>query len=188
VKSLPWTPQRLSCVLVCVHGLSFTMERALQSFKFAVITPGKVHDMKAVKKEISFPPKSTIVVDRGYIDYEWLNELNQTNVYFVTRSKANMKFKVVESRPTNRTRGHICDQVIYLKSQTGSKYKGRLRRISYNCPDTGKRLTFITNRFDLAVQTICDLYKARWKVELFFKTLKQNLKIKKFLGTSLEPA
>lgn len=153
--------------------------------QFAVITPGKVHDMKAVKKTISFPPKSTVVVDRGYIDYEWLNELNQTQVYFVTRAKKNMKFKVVESRPTNRTRGHICDQVIYLKSQAGGKYKGTLRRISYNCPDTGKRLTFITNRFDLAVQTICDLYKARWKVELFFKTLKQNLKIKKFLGTTV---
>ncbi len=90
----------------------------------------------------------------------------------------------MESRKTNRTRGHICDQVIYLKSHKGQLYKGKLRRITYKDPDTGKRLTFLTNRFDLATQTICDLYKSRWKVELFFKTLKQNLKIKKFLGTS----
>lgn len=84
----------------------------------------------------------------------------------------------------NRTRGHICDQVIYLKSQTGSGYEGKLRRITYRDPVTGKRLTFLTNRFDLATQTICDLYKARWKVELFFKTMKQYLRVKKFLGTS----
>lgn len=84
----------------------------------------------------------------------------------------------------NRTRGHICDQTIYLKSHRGQRYHGTLRRISYRDPDTNKRLTFLTNRFDLAVQTICDLYKARWQVELFFKTLKQHLKIRKFLGTT----
>jgi len=91
---------------------------------------------------------------------------------------------VVESRPTDRTRGHICDQIIYLKSQRGGDYDGKLRRITYRDPDTGKRLTFLTNRLDLATQTICVLYKARWKVELFFKTMKQYLRIKKFLGTS----
>ena len=91
---------------------------------------------------------------------------------------------MVESRPTDRTRGHICDQIIYLKSQRGGDYDGKLRRITYRDPDTGKRLTFLTNRLDLATQTICVLYKARWKVELFFKTMKQYLRIKKFLGTS----
>jgi len=153
--------------------------------QFAVITEGKVHDIKAIREEISFPPKSTVVFDRGYVDYAWLNDLNQTGVYFVTRTKTNCKFKVVESRPTDRTRGHMCDQVIYLKSQRGQRYQGKLRRITYKDPDTGKRLTFLTNRFDLATQTICDLYKARWKVELFFKTLKQQLRVKKFLGTTV---
>jgi len=153
--------------------------------QFAVMTEGKVHDLKAVRDEVSFPPKSTVVFDRAYVDYAWLNELNQTGVYFVTRAKANCRFKVVESRPTDRTRGHMCDQIIYLKSQRGGCYKGKLRRISYNDPDTGKRLTFLTNRFDLATQTVCDLYKARWKVELFFKTLKQHLRVKKFLGTTV---
>ncbi len=106
-------------------------------------------------------------------------------MFFVTRAKSNCKFKVVESQAVDRTRGHICDQIIYLKSQRGQRYQGQLRRITYKDPDTGKRLTFLTNRFDLATQTICDLYKARWKVELFFKTLKQNLRIKKFLGTTV---
>ncbi|MBL6991922.1 MAG: IS4 family transposase [Bacteriovoracaceae bacterium] len=152
--------------------------------QFAVITEGRKHDMAAIKNEIFFPPKSTVVCDRAYVDYVWLNSLNQSNVYFVTRCKVNCKFKVVKSCKTNRTRGHICDQVIYLKSIRGKVYKGKLRRITYRNPDTGKRLSFLTNRFDLATQTICDLYKARWKVELFFKTLKQNLRIKKFLGTS----
>jgi len=152
--------------------------------RFNIVTEGKRHDLKAIKNQIFFPPNSIVLFDRAYIDYEWLNSLNQDKVYFVSRTKSNMKFKVVESRKTDRTRGHICDQIIYLKSHKGSTYKGKIRRITYRDPDTKKRLTFITNRFDLATQTICDLYKARWKVELFFKTLKQHLKVKKFIGTS----
>lgn len=100
-----------------------------------------------------------MIFDRAYVDYRYLNDLNQQGTFFVTR----------------------------LKSQRGKQYRGKLRRISYNDPDTGKRLTFITNRFDLATQTVCDLYKTRWKVELFFRTLKQHLKIKKFLGTTSIP-
>jgi hypothetical protein len=151
---------------------------------FTVITDGRTHDVRAAKEQLHFSSGTTVVFDRAYVDYSWLNHLNQTGVWFVTRTKSNCRFKVVESRPTDRTRGHICDQVIYLQSQKGQGYQGKLRRISFNDPDTGKRLTFLTNRFDLATQTICDLYKARWKVELFFKTMKQYLKIKKFLGTS----
>jgi putative transposase len=152
--------------------------------QFSIITEGRRHDLTAIKNQIFFPPKSTVVFDRAYVDYEWMNSINQAGAFFVTRCKSNCKFKVYESRKTNRTRGHICDQLIYLKSAKGKLYKGKLRRITYRDPDTGKRLTFLTNRMDLATQTICDLYKSRWKVELFFKTLKQNLKVKKFLGTS----
>lgn len=151
---------------------------------FTVITDGRVADIRAAREQIHFVPGTTVVFDRGYVDYSWLNDLNQSHVWFVTRTKTNCQFKVVESRPTNRTRGHICDQIIYLKSQRGNDYEGKLRRITYKDSETGKRLTFLTNRFDLATQTICDLYKARWKVELFFKTMKQYLRVKKFLGTS----
>ena len=149
----------------------------------AVITEGRVHDIR-VARGLRFQPGTTVVIDRGYVDYGWLNTLNASHVWFVTRTKTNCQFKVVESRETDRTRGHICDQVIYLKSQRGTRYEGKLRRVSYRDPVTDKRLTFLTNRFDLATQTICDLYKARWTVELFFKTLKQYLRVKKFLGTS----
>jgi hypothetical protein len=153
----------------------------------AVVTPGNIHDIR-VARNIKNPrllnPGTTWIMDRGYMDYEWLSELNQKGVFFVTRAKSNCQFKVKRSREIDRTRGHICDQEIYLKSQRGRRYKGKLRRVRFRDPDTGKGLTFLTNRMDLATQTICDLYKARWKVELFFKTLKQYLRVKKFLGTS----
>ena len=151
---------------------------------FAVVTHGRTHDSKVAKRIKLFKKGDTTVFDKAYVDYGWLNELNQRGVYFVTRSKSNCQFKVLESRATNRTRGHICDQIIYLKSLRGQRYEGKLRRITYKDPETGRRLTFLTNQFDLATQTICDLYKSRWQVELFYKTLKQHLKIKKFLGTT----
>jgi putative transposase len=154
--------------------------------QFAVITDGRTHDI-TVAREISlgFKPGDTLLIDRGYVDYEWLSSLTQNKVNFVTRTKANCRFKVLECRKTNRTRGFMADQIISLSSPRGGRYQGRLRRVSYREPDTGKWLVFLTNNFELATSTICALYKARWKVELFFKTIKQNLKIKKFLGTSV---
>lgn len=156
--------------------------------EFVVLTSGRRHEIPVTKQYFHPAPGSTIIFDKGYWDAAWLNKLNEQKVFFVTRERKNNHFKVLKSRPTNRTRGHICDQIVSHKIyHTGGyyhRYEGKLRRISYRDPDTGKKLTFLTNRFDLAVQTICDLYKARWKVELFFKTLKQNLKVKKFLGTS----
>jgi putative transposase len=152
---------------------------------FAVVTHGRVHEVKVARQNILWPRGAMVVFDRGFMDYGFLNDLNQKGIFFVTRAKSNCQFKVLESHPTNRTRGHICDQTIYLKSLRGQRYQGVLRRIRYKDPDTGKTLVFLTNRFDLATQTICDLYKARWRVENFFKTLKQYLRIKKFLGTSV---
>lgn len=153
--------------------------------EFVVINNGSTHDLHAAKL-MHFKPDTTVVFDRNYIQYKYFNELTQKGVFFVTRARDCLKFKVVQSRQTDRTRGHICDQIVYPKGQRGGQYKGKLRRISYRDPETNKKLVFITNRFDLATQTICDLYKARWKVELFFKTMKQNLKIRKFLGTSAQ--
>jgi len=154
-----------------------------------VITPAKANDIPVAKKYAHFSKGTTVLIDRGYWCSSWLSDLNEQGVYFVTRQRRNNHFKVVESRPTNRTQGYICDQIVYqIPGKTWQKkkfkYRGRLRRISYNDPDSGKRLVFLTNRFDLATSTICNLYKARWKVELFFKTLKQHLRVKKFLGTT----
>jgi hypothetical protein len=151
---------------------------------FAVVTPGVVADIRAAKR-VTYKAGSTLVFDKAYRDFAWLNQLNKTGISFVTRQCKGFVFKVAKSRNTDRTLGHICDQVIYRKGISKAHYKGKLRRISYRDPDTGKKLIFITNNFTLSTQTICDLYKARWKVEVFFKTLKQNLKIKKFMGVTL---
>ena len=153
--------------------------------QFTVITEGRCHDIRAARDQISFKPNDTVLMDRGYVDYAWMNELNIGGVSFVTRAKKNCRFKVIESRKTDRTRGYMADQTIALKSAAGMDYSGYLRRVSYRDPDTGKWLVFLTNNFDLSYRTICALYKARWKVELFFKTLKQNLRVKKFLGTTV---
>ena len=153
--------------------------------KFTVFTEGRTHDMKAARENLAFKPGDTVLMDRAYVDYAWMNELNVGDVTFVTRLKTNCKFKVLECRRTNRTQGYMADQTIALKSLKGKDYQGKLRRVSFREPDTGKWLVFVTNNFELSYRTICALYKARWKVELFFKTLKQNLKVKKFLGTSV---
>jgi putative transposase len=153
--------------------------------QFTVITEGRTADIKAARENIAFKSGDTVAMDRGYVDYRWMNDLNVGGVTFVTRAKNNCRFKVLESRKTNRTQGYMADQTIALKSIAGRDYNGKLRRVSFRDPDTGKWLVFLTNNFDLSYKTICALYKARWKVELFFKTLKQNLKIKKFLGTSV---
>ncbi len=98
--------------------------------------------------------------------------------------KTNCQYAILECHEHDRTRGHRADQTIRLKSLKGADYQGTLRRVSYRDPDTGRWLVFLTNRFDLAAKTICELYKSRWKIELFFKSMKQHLRIKKFLGTS----
>jgi hypothetical protein len=146
--------------------------------EFSVITEAQAHDLRVAKTTFQFPKGSTLVFDRAYWDSSWLNSLNQSGVFFVTRARKNNRFKVVESRPTDRTRGYLCDQVVYQKVIIRSpydlkkpKFQGKLRRISFRDPDTGQKLTFLTNRFDLATSTVCALYKARWRVELFFKTL-----------------
>lgn len=157
-----------------------------------VVTRALRHDVPVAWESFHYNRGDTVIFDRGYWSADWLNHLNQLGVFFVTRQRRNNRFRVKESRPTDRTRGYICDQIVYQVSGKASghggrhkrKYQGKLRRISFNDPDTGKRLVFITNRFDLATSTICALYKARWKVELFFKTMKQHLRVKKFLGTS----
>jgi putative transposase len=154
---------------------------------FLVITRAKRHDVPIARQYFHPKPGSTVVFDRGYWSAEWLSELNEEKIFFVTRTRKNNRFKVVESRPTDRTQGYLCDQIVYQKPAGRGYYpvyRGKLRRISFRDPDTKKKLVFITNRFDLATSTICALYKARWKVELFFKALKQNLKVKKFLGNS----
>jgi hypothetical protein len=141
-------------------------------------------DLKIARECLKFPPKSLVVFDRGYWSLNYFNELNKNQVSFVTRIRnKKIKYRVAKSSQVNRTLGLKCDQHIYFNSEhTKGKYQGKLRKISYKDPSTQKLFVFITNRFDLPAEKICALYKARWQVELFFRLIKQNFKVKKFLG------
>ena len=121
-------------------------------------------------------------MDRGYIDFNWFNTLNNKQVYFVIRAKRNMKIKVLKRQKYNKGRGVTSDYLIELSSVKGKDYKGTMRRIGYRDPETKKQYYFLTNNTRLAAQTIADIYKDRWQIELFFKWIKQNLK--RFIGTS----
>jgi Transposase DDE domain/Domain of unknown function (DUF4372) len=148
-----------------------------------VFTPGKVHDLPVARSQ-SYERGTTIIMDKAYIDYEWFARLDEQGVYFVTRAKENMAYKVRKCMPKLKSKGVCADQLIRLSSTAGKAYPKLLRRISYRNPEDGKHYVFITNRMDLAAKTVCDLYKSRWQVELFFKTLKGQLQVDKFAGTS----
>lgn len=150
---------------------------------FMRITEGKTHDV-TIGRTLTLPKHSIVVFDRGYTDYHWYNLLNDKALFFVTRQKTNATYTVIERRAVNKTQGLTSDQTIKLK---GTKAKGcpiPLRRIGFKDLETGKRYVFLTNNFTLSAKTIADIYKARWQIEIFFKLIKQNLKIKSFLGTS----
>jgi len=147
------------------------------------VTDGKVHDV-TVGRTLKLPQQSIVVFDRGYTDYTWYNLLNDNGIFFVTRQKTNATYNIIERRQVSKKQGLTCDQTIKIKGAKTSECPIPLRRIGYRDPETGKHYIFLTNNFKLAAKTIADIYKSRWQVELFFKWVKQNLKIKTFLGTS----
>jgi len=152
---------------------------------FVTITDGKKHDV-TVAKEVGFPlsPDSIVSIDRAYIDYKWLNSLNEKRVWFVTRAKSNIDCVVTGQHPVSG-KGVLKDQMILLTgSRTKNYYPQELRMIEFYDEETKKHLIFLTNNMKLAASTIATIYKSRWQIELFFKWIKQNLKIKSFLGTS----
>lgn len=152
--------------------------------EFVTITEGKSHDV-TVGRTLKFPKGSIVAIDKGYNDYQWYKQLTDKGIFFVTRLKTNAKYRVVGRRSIIKSKGLICDQTIeFTGIQTAKKCPVQLRRIAYRDEQTGKRYVFLTNNFSLAARTIADIYKARWQVELFFKWIKQNLKIKSFVGTS----
>jgi hypothetical protein len=151
---------------------------------FIRITDGSVHDVHFMD-QIFFEAGSIYVFDRGYIDFARLFRIEGANAYFVIRQKKNTKFTVCKSRPVDKSCGLRCDQVIRLSTKKSKRdYPIKLRRISFFDTNTGKRLFFLTNHFDLPALTIAAIYKRRWQIELFFKWIKQNLRIKTFYGTS----
>jgi hypothetical protein len=151
---------------------------------FIYISDGKLHDVN-VLDILPLEPGAFYVMDRGYVDFERLYAITQAATFFVTRAKSNLKFRRLYSRQVDRATGMICDQTIVLTGPISKKdYPEKLRRIKYNDPQSGKTLVFLTNNFTLPTLTIAQLYRSRWQVELFFKWIKQNLRIKTFYGTS----
>ena len=148
------------------------------------ISEGKKADV-SVLDELILEPGAFYVMDRGYVDFERLYRFVLAGAFFVTRAKANLQASRLESRPVDAGTGVRSDQVVWFRRrQSIERYPDRLRRISYRDPESGKSLVFLTNNFDLPALTITRLYKCRWGVELFFKWVKQNLRIKHFFGTS----
>jgi len=151
---------------------------------FGVISEGKMHDVR-MAWALELPPDSVVVLDRGYTDYHLFGLWTDEGVWFVTRIKGNAAYRVVESRDVPERGGVVCDQVIELTGQQARIVcPHRLRRIKYRDAETGQTLVFLTNHMGFAASTIARIYKERWQIELFFKALKQNLKIKTFVGTS----
>jgi len=152
--------------------------------EFVTITEGKTSDIE-IGRTLSFPKGSIVVVDRGYNDHLWYKRLTQKGIFFVTRLKVSEKYRVLKRHSVNKKEGLTSDQTIqFISYDKPYKCPIPLRRIGYRDPETGKHYVFLTNHFDLSAKTIADIYKSRWQVELFFKWIKQNLKIKSFIGTS----
>jgi transposase len=151
---------------------------------FIAITDGKVHDVNVLDMLI-IEPGSFYIMDRGYVDFDRLFHIHKAQGFFVTRGKSNLLFQRQYSHPVDKTTGVRCEQTIKLTGPDSSfNYPEYLRRVKYTEPETGKTYVFLTNNFELAPQVIADLYKSRWQVELFFKWIKQHLRIKAFYGTS----
>ncbi len=178
----PWAHFRSTKAAVKMHTL-LDLRGNIPSFIH--ISDGKLHDVHAL--DLLLPePGAIYVMDRGYVDFARLYALHQAGAFFVTRAKSNMDAHRVYSAPTDRSNRH------HLRSNHRARwlttpakdYPDHLRRIRFNDPETGKTLIFLTNNFALPAATICALYKSRWQVELFFKWIKQHLRIKRFYGTS----
>ena len=177
----PWAPFRSTKAAVKMHTL-LDLRGNIPSFIH--VSDGKVHDVNVL--DLMIPePAAIYIMDRAYLDFERLFTLHDSGAFFVTRAKANSDLRRIYSAPSDRAQGIICDQTVALSGFYSQKrYPHHLRRIRFKDPETGKTLIFLTNLFGPPPTTICELYKARWQVELFFKWIKQHLRIKKFYGTS----
>ena len=176
-----WAPFRATKAAIKLHTL-LDLRGAIPAFIH--ISDGKMHDVK-VLDILPIEAGAFYVMDRGYLDFARLYQMHQAGAFFVTRAKRSMDARRVYSAKIDRTTGVICDQRIMLNGfYTSKHYPEHLRRIRFKDPETGKTLVFLTNNTTLPALTIAALYKSRWQVELFFKWIKQHLRIKKFFGTS----
>ena len=171
----PWARFRKKKAAVKIHTL-LDLRGSIPTF--VEITSGDVHDV------LDYEPGAFYIMDKGYIDYSRLYVIEQSKAYFVTRAKENFAFKRIYPNSVNKKRGVICDQLVSLTGYYAAiDYPDKLRRIKYYDDEKGKTFTFLTNNQKLSALTIAALYKERWKVELFFRWMKQHLRIKAFYGT-----
>ena len=182
----PWATYRKKKGAFKLHTL-FDHSGYLPSF--VVLTDGRTHDINVMKDSSygvpALSPDSILLVDRAYIDYKWLYSLTKSKLYFITRMKKNMKYTVLGQQKLPEKKGVAADCRVRLANYyQGQYYPLPLRLVTVTDSETGKPITFITNNFSLDAAAIAELYKSRWQIEIFFKWIKQNLKIKSFLGTS----
>jgi hypothetical protein len=177
----PWTPFRSTKAAIKLHTL---LDLRGNIPTFLHISDGKLHDVNVL--DLLLPePGAFYIMDRGYIDFDRLFQLHQAKCFFVTRAKSNLKAQRRYSHPVDRSSGLICDQTIVLTGFYSKRdFDTPLRRVRFKDPTTGKDLVFLTNNFILPALTITELYRCRWQVELFFKWIKQHLRIKVFYGTT----
>ena len=177
----PWAKFRRQKAAIKLH----TLLRLRGAFPTVVIiTSGKVHDVN-ILDELGFEPGAFYIFDRGYLDFTRLHHIHQCGAFFVTRAKKNSRLRRRYSRPVDKSTGLRFDQTVALTGfYSHRQYPDVLRRIGYRDPETGKKLVFLTNNFTVAALIIAQLYRSRWKIELFFKWIKQHLRIKAFYGTS----
>ena len=177
----PWAPFRSTKAAVKLHTL-LDLRGNIPSFLH--ISDGKLHDVNVL--DLLLPePGAFYIMDRGYIDFDRLYQLHEAKCFFVTRAKSNLKAQRRYSHPIDRSTGLICDQTVVLTGfYSKQDFDTPLRRVRFKDPMTGKGLVFLTNNFTLPALTITELYRCRWQVELFFKWIKQHLRIKVFYGTT----
>ena len=176
-----WAPFRTTKAAVKMHTL-LDLRGSIPAFIH--ISDGKMHEVN-VLDILPVEAGAFYVMDRGYLDFARLYKMHQAGAFFVTRSKNNTQFERRYSNPVDKTTGVLCDQIIFLTGvQTAEKYPDTLRRIKYRDAETGHVYVFLTNNFDISAYSVALLYKHRWQIELFFKWIKQHLKIKAFWGHS----
>jgi len=177
----PWASFRKTKAAIKMHTL-LDLRGSIPSF--ISLTTGKTHDVKLLDS-LPMEADSIYTMDRAYLDFERLYHIHQIPAFFVIRAKRNLRFRRVYSRPVDKTSGLRADQVIVLKGNKSKRaYPETLRRVSYYDTDKNKRLVFLTNNFHIHADAVANIYRSRWQVELFFKWVKQHLRIKAFYGTS----
>lgn len=181
LQVFPWAKFRANKGAVKLHTL---LDLRGNIPTFIHITNGKVHEVNVLDVMI-FEARRFYIMDRGFLDFQRLYSVHQSQAFFVIRAKANLKGRRISSKRIDKSTGLRCDQRIRLTGHLSSKdYPETLRRVKFHDEETNKSLVFLTNNFDLPAMVIAKLYKNRWQGELFFKWIKQHLRIKKFFGTS----